>query len=164
LAAAAPLAIEVNSTSVEPESMKTLLATLLVALAFVAAASAQSSAHYRIAGAALSSGGVTAATGGHYSIAAVAGQPAPGLASAANYRLEAGALPAASTVSACGPLAVALAGDSVVVTWPAGLGWVLETATSLHSPSWTTVPPQSPGGMHVVSLGGGERFFRLRAP
>jgi hypothetical protein len=144
--------------------MKTLAATLFAVLASASAACAQNSSHYRITGAAVSSGGVTAAASGHYSLDAVVGQPAPGLSSSAGYRLDAGALPAASTVSACGRLTVALVGDSVVVTWPAELGCVLETATSLVTLAWTAVTPSPSGGVLALPVGSGTRFYRLRSP
>jgi hypothetical protein len=145
--------------------MRTLAVTLFAALALALAASAQNSSHYHVTGAAVSSGGATAAAGGHYSLGAVLGQPAPGLSSGADYRLEAGALPAASTVSACGRLTVALVGDSVVVTWATELGCVLETAASLSStPIWTAVMPQPAGDVFVVPVANSAQFFRLRAP
>lgn len=145
--------------------MIALAATLFVTLAFASAAFAQSSSHYRITGAALNSGGITAATSGHYSLGAVVGQPAPGLSSSADYRLAAGALPAVSTVSVCGRLTVAMVGDSVVMTWAVELGCVLETAASFSStPIWIAVMPQPAGGMFVVPVTSSAQFFRLRAP
>jgi hypothetical protein len=143
--------------------MNTFAVTLFAVLAFASAACAQNSPHYRITGAAVSSGGVTTAASGHYSLDAVVGQPAPGLSSSAGYRLEAGVLPAASTVSACGRLTVALAGNSVVVTWPAELGCVLETTTSLATPTWTVVTPPPSGGALLVPVASGTRFYRLRS-
>ena len=144
--------------------MKTFALTLFAALVFASAACAQKSPHYQITGAAVSAGGVAAAASGHYSLDAVVGQPAPGLSSSAGYRLVAGALPAASTVSACGRLTVALVGDAVVVTWPAGAGCVLEATTSLVTPIWTAVTPPPAGGVLALPVGSGARFYRLRAP
>jgi hypothetical protein len=145
--------------------MKTLAATFLVTLAFAAPARAQNSAHYRIERTASDAGGITTAAGGPYSLDAVLGEPAPSLSSSANYRLQAGAHPAASTVSACGRLTIALAGGSAVVTWPAELGCVLETTTALgDATNWTTVQPRPAGGTLTVPVASGAWFFRLRSP
>jgi uncharacterized repeat protein (TIGR01451 family) len=77
---------------------------------------------------------------------------------------------AVKTVVESVQLTVQRSGNLFIISWPAAAsGYVLETSTSLTSPSWTQVtspPTQQVGNQKTVTVGltNASRFFRLHAP
>jgi hypothetical protein len=65
-------------------------------------------------------------------------------------------------------LTAVTSGGNIVITWPDTAGAVLQSASSLTSPSWQTVTatPTVANGVDTVTLpiGSGNSFFRLQAP
>lgn len=61
-------------------------------------------------------------------------------------------------------LAVSRAGNSVVIDWPAGLpGYVLESADAVSGSPWSPVAGVANNNV-TVTIGGANRFYRLRKP
>jgi uncharacterized repeat protein (TIGR01451 family) len=61
-----------------------------------------------------------------------------------------------------------IAGNNLILTWPAASGYTLQSATNLAVPVWTVVtnpPPVNVGGTYYFTnnIETGTRFFRLQA-
>ena len=61
------------------------------------------------------------------------------------------------------PLTIASAGNTVAISWPAA-GYQLQMATNLSSPTWIDVPNTLITNRVLLTIAGGNTFFRLFQP
>ncbi len=146
--------------------MKTLFATVL-ALAGVAGLQAQD---FAISWWTIDAGAATVA-GGDYELSGTIGQPDPGLARGDGYALDGGFWPGvqSSSLPTVPALAIQVAGDALVFSWPAGAAPTdLEATRRLDAAAlWETVPaePELIGDHYVLAVkpSGQQEYFRLRS-
>lgn len=136
--------------------MKRLVASLLVA-----ASTASASAQFVIDRFTIDGGGGTS-TNATYSLSGTIGQPDAGVAMAGgNYVLQGGFWAQAIQVPGAPLLSILRNGASVIISWPATPGFVLQHTTTLSPINWQDAPSGSVNPAAIPATGP-ARFYRLR--